>query len=160
MMQVKKCCTCEKTKLLSEFNRNKSQEDGYAVCCRTCANAANATYTRNNPKKKRELGIKYRKENAGRITTYQQVYRVKNKERVVANHVVNYAIRIGTVVKPNICEGCGKAKTPIQGHHSSYSKERQLDVLWWCVSCHQQHHALLARAQKEFDSVAQHMELR
>ena len=38
-METKICRTCKQEKLLSEFNKDKRQKDGYATQCKECKHA-------------------------------------------------------------------------------------------------------------------------
>jgi hypothetical protein len=50
-----------------------------------------------------------------------------------ASAKVNWAIKKGRIVRPNRCEGCGKACKP-DGAHYDYSQP--FNVRWLCRSCH------------------------
>lgn len=59
-----------------------------------------------------------------------------------------YAIRIGRLVRPDVCSRCKRDGRRIQAHHADYSKP--LDVYWLCALCHTWVHkgaALPARAE-------------
>lgn len=58
-----------------------------------------------------------------------------------ARLAVNRAVKSGRLVRPDICQHCGKTpkrgsdgRSLIQGHHKDYSKP--LDVEWICAKCH------------------------
>ena len=51
----------------------------------------------------------------------------------VAHVEVWRALKKGKLVRPELCEECGKAGN-IQAHHEDYS--RKLDVKWLCSVCH------------------------
>jgi len=69
---------------------------------------------------------------------YRQLW--PNQER--AKWAIRNAIRRGKIVKPNICEKCGKrhALRNIEAHHWSYRKEHWTDVIWMCRWCHDKLH--------------------
>ena len=52
-----------------------------------------------------------------------------------AIEAVRRAIKKGLLVRPNICEECGKEGV-IEAAHHSYERDRRLDVRWLCRSCH------------------------
>lgn len=61
-----------------------------------------------------------------------------------AVHLVEKAVKKGVVVRPSVCEACGKNCVPannrpqIEAHHDDYNKP--LDVRWLCRECHFQWH--------------------
>ena len=62
-----------------------------------------------------------------------------------AQNMVEYALRIGVLVRPSSCEECGSipgemkdGRTKIQSHHDDYNKP--LEVRWLCQECHHQWH--------------------
>jgi hypothetical protein len=71
-------------------------------------------------------------------------YRNGSKADDHAQNMVEYAIRIGALSRPDICERCGKGgiardgRTLVQAHHPDYNKP--LDVMWLCQSCHHEWH--------------------
>lgn len=68
-------------------------------------------------------------------------YYHKTKERfdlkIKARNKVRYAVRVGNLIKPEICEKCFEKKL-LHGHHEDYSKP--LEVIWVCVYCHKNIH--------------------
>lgn len=70
----------------------------------------------------------------------------KNPEKVRAYHAVKYAVRVGNLVRPISCQGCGEVPEPridgrsrIQAHHHR-GYENPLDVIWLCSYCHNKEH--------------------
>jgi ribosomal protein S27AE len=63
----------------------------------------------------------------------------KRKFRAKANarSLVFQAVRDGTLIKPDVCQECGR-QVLLNGHHEDYSKPR--DVVWLCVRCHHRLH--------------------
>lgn len=81
-------------------------------------------------------------------------YRIRHADRIKANNLVSYAIKLGQI-KPKPCEICGKKKpNRIEAHHPDYSKP--FAVRWLCVPHHKmQHHTSSKRvsfAQTRQDS--------
>lgn len=62
-----------------------------------------------------------------------------NRFKHYARRKVKIAIEKGELVRPSLCEIC-KCEGNIQAHHHDYSKP--LDVLWVCISCHENIHHL------------------
>lgn len=65
-------------------------------------------------------------------------YREKYPERVRAHSLLQYAVDIGKIRKPNHCEICLRGGR-IEGHHEDY--DRPLEVVWVCSWCHNVIHA-------------------
>ena len=62
-----------------------------------------------------------------------------------AQNMVEYALRIGVLVRPSSCSECGASpgemkdgRSKIQAHHDDYNKP--LEVRWLCQECHHQWH--------------------
>lgn len=53
------------------------------------------------------------------------------------NQRLTYAVRMGQLIRPDLCERCGR-KGRVDGHHHDYSKP--LDVEWLCRTCHMAEH--------------------
>jgi transposase-like protein len=66
--------------------------------------------------------------NTAKRDSYRR-YPEKNRARASVHH----AIKVGLLVKPQYCEGCGLPAL-LESHHEDYSK--QLEVQWLCRSCH------------------------
>lgn len=62
--------------------------------------------------------------------------RARNPEKVKAQNALNYAVRMGRLVRGS-CEGCGTDKK-VHAHHDDYSKPFQ--VRWLCYLCHKSEH--------------------
>ena len=50
---------------------------------------------------------------------------------------LRYAVKVGNIIKPSLCERCEKRRK-LLGHHSNYL--RPLAVEWLCLTCHSKHH--------------------
>ena len=63
-----------------------------------------------------------------------------------ARRIMNRAIIRGDLIRPDICEHCGRnprseGKRGLEGHHhNGYSDESALDVVWLCARCHKLAH--------------------
>ncbi len=62
------------------------------------------------------------------------------KERERAHYLLNRAIELGDIVRPELCQKCGGVSPDraLDGHHPDYSKP--LDVEWLCRTCHMRTH--------------------
>ncbi|MCR4338347.1 MAG: hypothetical protein NUW01_00510 [Gemmatimonadaceae bacterium] len=69
-------------------------------------------------------------------------YKRSNREKARAHGVVEYAVKVGKIVRPNTCDTCRAPSSHIHAHHPDYA--RPLAVRWLCPSCHK-----LAHIQKE-----------
>lgn len=107
------CLHCEKMLPELGFGLSKGSPTGRRPVCRRCARIQRARYSKEHRN--------------GRT-------RDLFKDRARSN--LRYAVKIGTIIKPDTCQNCG-IKLPavkIHGHHHDYSK--QLDVAWLCQPCH------------------------
>ncbi len=111
---MKVCTQCGVEKELSEFYKDKTRKDGLRRWCKDCCKVYNRS----------ETGRK-----ANRIYHRNNL----NHEREKAHHKVDYALRIGKLVRPEHCESC-KKKRFAEAHHEDYSKP--LTVRWLCTECH------------------------
>ncbi len=71
-----------------------------------------------------------------------------------AQNMVEYAIRIGVLIRPLTCENCSKpakqmkdGRSDIQAHHADYNKP--LEVRWLCQKCHHKWHKQNSPVSKE-----------
>ena len=77
----------------------------------------------------------YKKTLEGRRKVNEAIYRSTKKYayKQGARMKVYYAVKNGSLCKPNKCEKCLKIKE-IFAHHMDYAKP--LEVLWLCRHCH------------------------
>ena len=70
-----------------------------------------------------------------------------------AQNMVEYALRIGVLKRPESCSKCDSSysfkdgRTAIQAHHPDYNKP--LDVMWLCQKCHHDWHQTNQAIRKE-----------
>jgi len=68
-------------------------------------------------------------------------------QKVLATQAVNalnYAVKKGKILPPEICDECGEVPEPFNDgrralqahHHRGYAREHYLDVRWLCIKCH------------------------
>ena len=97
-------------------------------------------WRKNNPEKARKRDKiereKYKERRAAYNKEYQKHYR-KDKEKYIARMELNNAIKLGKVIRPDICENCNE-KGFIEAHHTDYKKT--LEVEWLCIICHSKKH--------------------
>lgn len=120
-----KCSRCKTTK---DLKANSVTTAGNIVyLCRNC-----------NTQRLRE----YRKTHNGKNNVYKAVKKSIKKfpERQSARKKVYYALKVGHIIKPKICELCLNKKE-LFGHHEDYKKP--LDVMWICRNCHNEQHKVL-----------------
>ena len=140
----KECKKCKTIKSLNEFFKDNSRKDGLSWACKQCEKTRNRQYRHTekgkitNYKKCRN----YQKTPRGRQGSAE--YRKHNKNKIKAQHVVGYAIRIGVLVPPTSlrCSCCDKMATLY--HHNSYKPECWLVVIPFCNVCHWNFHNKLS----------------
>lgn len=117
-----RCSICKEAKPLAEFNRYPKNRSGVTSQCRSCLNAQTARYRRINGKRYHARdGEQYWAHHAASLLIAR------------AHYAVKAAIKRGDLVRPTICEQCGKAAR-IEAAHRDYTLP--LDVRWLCKSCH------------------------
>jgi hypothetical protein len=108
--KIKKCSTCKIEKNLLDFNKNKSQKDGYENLCRLCKkkyydlNKNNILknkkkYHINNKEKISIIKKEYCKNNREKINSY---YRVYSKKRKLIDHLYKLKCSIRTLILMSI----------------------------------------------------------
>lgn len=68
-----------------------------------------------------------------RAANRRRFARRADKERQRARKKVEYAVRVGRLIRPTACDRCG-AGGRIEAHHRDYAKP--LEVEWLCSQCH------------------------
>ncbi len=64
-------------------------------------------------------------------------YQAKYPNRIKTQHLLQYAIKKGEYIRPDICPRCGN-KAKIQAHHINYRSYK--NFVWLCASCHKKEH--------------------
>ena len=163
------CCSCGKTKAVSEFGLDRSRISGInSVCrqcsrdgqarrsvhgvsvsekrCATCGETKPASQFWRRPLLKDGLMSSCkackRKRQAVSFGEWQKSELERHPEKVRARRLVKAALGSGKLVKRTHCEACGK-ELPLHAHHSDY--DRPLEVAWLCHSCHIKLHVRLHR---------------
>jgi|SRR5271170_2702211 len=80
---------------------------------------------------------KWRKENKIKFKESWKKSDEKFPLKRPARKILNYNIEKGYIIRPTICNKCGK-EGKIDAHHEDYSKP--LDVQWICKRCHGELH--------------------
>lgn len=146
MSHKKKCFKCKKTMLLDRFYKHKKMKDGHLNKCIDCAKKDAGEhrflnidkireYDRNRPNHKER--IKKNKLNAYKYRSLnsKKEWRQRNKEKILANEKIGWAVSSGHIEKMP-CLICGNKKS--QGHHEDYSEP--LEVIWLCSKHHAERH--------------------
>lgn len=139
----RKCCrTCKITKPVSKFYLHPSKsKDGYDLHCKLCVLSYQKEYKKTSPvyraslkklakrlREKRKLGLLKEKDRKHAL-----ISRKRFPKKAKARLILRNAIQKGSIIKPKICEDCGKRKK-LHGHHENYNKP--LEVNWLCIHCH------------------------
>ena len=143
---TKRCYQCKQFKPVSEFHKNRCRKDGFCHRCKTCQKLYRKTEKSKTIQKRygqsEKGGIcqkRYRCTGKGRINrrTNLEKYNARHPERQQARRVVNHAIRVGKLPRPDTlkCHYCPK-KAKEYHHHKGYEPEHWLDVLPVCRKCH------------------------
>jgi hypothetical protein len=89
-----------------------------------------------SPEKKAEYAEKQKRYRHAHPEIYRNAARKyqENKPRQYwSNQLINAAVHLGILTRPDHCSQCGSRKR-IQAHHPDYSKP--LEVVWLCATCH------------------------
>ncbi len=91
--------------------------------------------------KYRELSRKYFKsEEYKRKRNLRKGHLKYNPFKIKARKILQAAVRVNFILRPNTCSKCGIECKP-DGHHDDYSKP--LEVRWLCKICHNHEHKKL-----------------
>lgn len=136
MEQMKVCTECGLEKPISEFNKRRSNKDGYQDRCRSCFSKYNKARYHADPSRFIADVRKYRESNKENVFETRMRMCEKNPNRKNANMALDYAVKLGYIEKPDHCLGCGcpTEESRVTAHHHDYAKP--LEVLWLCSKCH------------------------
>lgn len=149
----KNCTSCNIEKNVKSFYKRKNGKFGYHAECKECLKKRDKKNRTENPDKKKirdqiyaeKLKSKFSEVNFKRhhvrlpersIIGFERY--AEKKMQNLASNLLNYAIRIDLIKRPNNCSIC-KIESDVQGHHNDYSKP--LEVAWVCISCHTKFHS-------------------
>lgn len=161
-METKVCTKCKSELQISMFRTRIDRGGKPRSACKKCEYEQCAPYREMNREKIREKNYAYKNSTRGKQTsaahrmTYNTgeekkksdraaaiKYRAKNKHRVSASNTLIKSVMRGDIVRPALCQECGK-QAPLDGHHDDYNKP--LEVRWLCRSCHKALHKMLLLA--------------
>lgn len=146
---MKSCYKCGKEKNEDCFSVDRSTKDRLQNCCKECQSLRDSKYRKTNKGKEvNQKGIKkYRKTRKGKEahSVGGARYRQKYPEKIKAGSCVGYAIKLGKLVRPDVCEQCDTKCKP-EAHHPDYDKP--LDVTWMCIKCHKKLHRKESNGKK------------
>jgi len=134
---MKQCFKCKKLKPLEEFYMAKSTKDKHVGKCKKCTIQDVKNRAVLEADKIAEYEIKRNKTEKRKLCNKKHIieWRLKYPERYKAHTALNNAVRDGKIIRPSICEVCGK-ESSLHGHHHNY--DFPLDVIWLCAECHAQ----------------------
>ena len=121
---LNKCKSCVKTRVKTHRDQNLDQIQAYD---RLRGSAAHRVAARKKYAKTKQGREAHQRANAAYLERYPE----KNRAR----HVVNNAIRNGTIIRQP-CFQCGNERA--EAHHEDYSKP--LEVIWFCDFHHKERH--------------------
>ena len=78
---MKKCSKCGEQKPLSEFNKNKSKNDGFGTECKLCASENHKKWRLENPEKQKTHKQKWYKNNQDKVRAQSKNWRQNNPDR-------------------------------------------------------------------------------
>ena len=91
VFDLKKCSKCKVDKLLSDFQKNKSNKDGLQYQCKTCRIEGCAKYFQSIPVEKKEERKAntqlWRAKNRNITRSYASEYKLKNRPTYTANQI-------------------------------------------------------------------------
>ena len=139
---LRRCSRCGEMKPLDAFSKRKQSPDGLNHHCRKCRSQVWKTEyrhasTERNYEHVLALGRGYKRRSG--------YWKARNPEHERARAKLHYAVSTGRIVKPTVCEDCGKTAL-LHGHHEDYA--RPLDVRWLCSICHGLQHRKVPNAQR------------
>lgn len=119
MIHTDYCSRCKRKGVrLHKHNKNAAGTIQYYYCTDCSNNRAKLYYLKTH-------GISTKK-------TTDKMWTDHRKE-TLARAKVNYAVKVGKLVKPSSCEVCAMERK-VEGHHPDYNKP--LQVIWVCPPCH------------------------
>ena len=132
----KKCLNCKEVKELSEFYFD-SYHKKYRYNCKSCHRKMAKPF--NNAYTKTEKG----KEAINRASKRAAV---KFPEKWNARAKLRYAVKIGKIIKPEVCEKSTGYCKGVQAHHyAGYNDDNWKNVIWLCSQHHAQEHLRIDR---------------
>lgn len=171
----KLCTKCGADKPIDQYQTSSVNKDGRVGMCHSCMKAYKHSYYMKNRERLARLHVEYVRTHKDEIARYQAQYSIDNAplikekraeykrsshgkdmriayqrrhpEKMAARNSMTLALKRGDLTRPDSCSSCGEGGR-IEGHHWSYLKEHQLDVVWLCVACHATEHKRLKKEGK------------
>jgi len=133
----KVCTRCKELKPPTSFYKNgKKLQSRCKPCHNIVSNELRNPILRGLSEARRSLrrgSRSHYKRDRQKISEYRRQWEIKNPEKMKAHRIVHRSIKRGDLIRPNICEKCGKSGR-IEASHTDYSKP--LWVEWLCPKCH------------------------
>ena len=144
---MKKCKTCECTKVESEFYPLPRMKDGLTSECKDCvkkrvSERRDRLYKtdkvwleqeRERCRKKQEAYRKSGREKKSPIWVNRN-WRKRNKLKVEAQQEARRLLISGKIKRQKICSDCGATDVRLEMHHPDYSRPQF--IVWLCCKCH------------------------
>jgi len=132
---VKRCFKCGVEKQADEFYKHPMMADGHLGKCKDCTKLDMRRERLTNPRVRqydRDRSLRpHRVALRARVT---KEWMARHPDRRSATSAANKAVRVGKLVAPRCCEGCGLDGLKLSKHHHDYT--RPLVVMWLCKPCH------------------------
>lgn len=134
-MDTKKCASCNQSKPLTEFHKNKGHKDGLNSYCNACSYEKYTEWRLKNKERYNKLISEYHKKKRAEIPGIYNKHRNNNRkkypEKAKAQGIITYELKRGRLTKKP-CIICNEEK--VEAHHPDYSKP--LEVVWLCKKHH------------------------
>jgi len=149
----KVCTNCKVEKSVRYFYKKKGGRFGYHSECKECLKSKEHLHRLRYPELKKIRDQIYQeklKEKFSGLNLPHHHVRIsersimgferyaEKKMQSLAGNLLNYAIRIKLISRPDKCSMCN-LEAKIEGHHNDYSKP--LQVAWVCQDCHIKFHS-------------------
>ena len=140
---IKQCSNpkCKQVKPISEFYKDKTKKDGLQSRCKICLDFQHEKYRQTEAGRKARFveNRRYQQTEKGRLShcLRSRKYSRKNKLICQAQNAVNYAVKIGRLLRPSSLQ-CSYCPTQAREyhHHKGYQKKHWFDVITVCTLCH------------------------
>lgn len=148
----KVCSKCNIEKGVKSYYKRKGGKFGCHAECKECLINREKKYRNENPEKKAIRDMIYAEKLKTKFSDVKFPHNhirlpersmmgferyAEKKMQNLAGNLLNYALRIKLIKKPESCTVCFKKDT-LEGHHIDYSKP--LEVAWVCKECHKKFH--------------------
>ena len=129
---------------LALYRYNHSEKGRAAQARREAGPLAPLRYARYRETEKYAATQQRFKDKGGRnrlAAAHHKKVKAERPELIQAWQAVASALRAGTMVRPERCDGCDRTIHLVAHHHLGYAPEHWLDVQWLCRRCHKAAHA-------------------